>query len=91
MKTTPYNGKKHYAFYNAPRCGAKTRRGTLCQSPAVSGKPRCRLHGCGKGCGAPKGNTNAVTFGQTTAEVKAFRKAVRQVIKDSRVLARELG
>jgi hypothetical protein len=29
----------------APRCGAKTRRGTPCQGPAVHGKRRCRMHG----------------------------------------------
>ena len=91
MKTTPCNGQKQYAFDNAPRCGAKTRRGTLCQSPAVRNRPRCRLHGCGQGSGAPKGNTYAVTNGQTTAKVKAFKQAVRQVIKDSRQLQQELS
>jgi hypothetical protein len=34
----------------APRCGAKNRRGTPCQSPAMKGKKRCRLHG-GKSTG----------------------------------------
>ena len=29
----------------APRCGAKTRRGTPCQGPAVRDKRRCRMHG----------------------------------------------
>src|SRR5690349_19011622 len=29
----------------APRCGAKTRRGTPCQCAALRGKRRCRLHG----------------------------------------------
>jgi hypothetical protein len=29
----------------APRCGARTRQGTSCQSPAMRGKGRCRLHG----------------------------------------------
>jgi hypothetical protein len=29
----------------APRCGAKNRRGTLCQAPAIRGRRRCRLHG----------------------------------------------
>lgn len=28
-----------------PRCQAKTRRGSACQCPAVSGKSRCRMHG----------------------------------------------
>lgn len=29
----------------APRCGARTRRGTPCQCPAIRGRRRCRLHG----------------------------------------------
>jgi hypothetical protein len=31
-------------FSKAARCGAKTRRGTLCQCPAMK-NGRCRLHG----------------------------------------------
>lgn len=91
MKTTPCNEKKNYAFNIAPRCGAKTRGGTACQSPAVNGKPHCRLHGCGKGSGAPKGNKYAMTHGQTTATVKAFRKEVRQLLKESLELVQEIG
>lgn len=90
MKTTPYTGQS-YAFNNAPRCGAKTRRNTACQSPAIKGKSRCRLHGCARGSGAPKGNTYAVTHGFTTTEAKIFRNKVRQVIKISRELAKEIG
>jgi hypothetical protein len=33
------------AWWKAPRCGAKNRRGGACQSPAMRGKRRCRLHG----------------------------------------------
>lgn len=91
MKTTPCNGEKTYSFNNAPRCGAKTRHGTACQAPAVREKSRCRLHGCGKGSGAPKGNTYAVIHGHTTTEAKLFRKKVRQVIKANRELMKELG
>ena len=29
----------------APRCGAKTRTGCPCRSPAIRGKRRCRMHG----------------------------------------------
>ena len=29
----------------APRCGAQTRSGRACASPAIRGKPRCRMHG----------------------------------------------
>jgi hypothetical protein len=43
----------------SPRCGAKTRSGGSCRSPAVSGKKRCRMHGGAPGSGAPKHNGNA--------------------------------
>jgi len=29
----------------APRCAARTRRGTPCQCPRILGRGRCRLHG----------------------------------------------
>jgi hypothetical protein len=38
------------------RCGAKTRRGTPCQKPALVGNARCQLHGA-RG-GAPSGPAN---------------------------------
>src|SRR5262249_52774776 len=38
----------------SPRCGARTRRLTQCQSPAMP-NGRCRMHG-GKSTGAPKKN-----------------------------------
>jgi hypothetical protein len=81
MKTTPCT-EKLYAFNNAPRCGAKTRQRVPCQSPAVKDKLRCRMHGGAKGSGAPKGNTYAVTHGQSTAEIKAFKRTVRQLIAE---------
>ena len=85
MKTTPYT-EQFYAFNNALRCGAKTRRGTACLAPAINGKLRCRLHGCSRGSGAPKGNTYAVTHGFTTTAAKIFRKEVQQEVKASRAL-----
>jgi len=36
----------------SPRCGAKTRSGKPCRSPAVDGKKRCRMHGGAPGSGA---------------------------------------
>jgi hypothetical protein len=38
------NGNPPGDFTRAARCGAKTRRGTPCQCPAM-GNGRCRLHG----------------------------------------------
>ena len=46
------------AANRAPRCGARTRRGTPCQKPAVHGRPRCQLHGCAKGAGGQEGERN---------------------------------
>jgi hypothetical protein len=37
-------GNRPGDFRTAPRCGAKTRRGTSCQCPAMR-NGRCRLHG----------------------------------------------
>src|SRR5262249_41860176 len=41
---------KRWNFAHAPKCGAKNRRGTPCQAPAMRGRRRCRLHG-GKSTG----------------------------------------
>jgi hypothetical protein len=55
------------------RCGARTRRGSRCQSPTMP-NGRCRLHG-GKSPGAPKGNINAFKHGRYSAEtIEARRK-----------------
>ena len=42
----------------APRCGARTRSGRPCQSPAVTGRRRCRMHGGAPGSGGPTGPRN---------------------------------
>ncbi|WP_414888878.1 HGGxSTG domain-containing protein [Sphingomonas sp. Leaf67] len=63
---------------NAPRCLARTRSGTPCQSPAVRGKRRCRMHG-GTNPGAPRGNRNALKHGLRTAEMSALRRMLRDV------------
>lgn len=57
----------------APRCGARTRKGSECQAPAVKGKRRCRMHG-GTNPGAPKGNRNAWKHG---ARSRAFAELSR--------------
>jgi uncharacterized protein YjcR len=66
------------------RCGAKTRKGTPCQAPAVSGKRRCRMHGGAKGSGAPIGNQNALKHGLFTAESRAFNSYVQRTLKRGR-------
>ena len=57
------------AYAQGPRCGARTRRGSPCQSPAMP-NGRCRMHG-GTSPGAPKGNRNALKHGRYSAEAIA--------------------
>jgi hypothetical protein len=68
----------------APRCNAQTRCGTLCQSPAVRGKVRRRMHGGADGIGAPRGNRNAFRHGRYTAEAIARRRGVAALIRACR-------
>ena len=63
--------------WRASRCGAYTRQKTPCQSPALRGKRRCRLHG-GYSVGAPRGNQHAVKHGRYTARMLALKRQARQ-------------
>jgi hypothetical protein len=67
----------------SPRCGAKTRSGGFCRSPAVSGKKRCRMHGGAPGSGAPLGNQNARKHGMHTREAKAELRRIRALLRES--------
>ena len=69
------------------RCGAKTRSGKPCMSPAVSGKKRCRMHGGAPGSGAPQGNKNAMKSGLFTRKAIEERRALRDLIRSARQLA----
>ena len=65
------------------RCGAKTRSGKTCMSPAVSGKSRCRMHGGAAGSGAPRGNKNALKHGRFTPRShRAERRLVRSLLQE---------
>ncbi|HEY7646041.1 MAG TPA: HGGxSTG domain-containing protein [Hyphomicrobiales bacterium] len=75
----------------APRCGARTRSGNPCRSPAVSGKKRCRMHGGAEGSGAPPGNQNALKHGAFTGEAFQRRAEMRDLIREARKLLKELG
>ena len=75
---------------DAPRCGAKTRRGTPCQAPAVSGKRRCRMHGGAAGSGAPIGNRNALKTGLHTAEARQIRRLIREITRRTREILDEM-
>ncbi|WP_272481031.1 HGGxSTG domain-containing protein [Ancylobacter novellus] len=54
MRTTPDPSHLHLR----PRCGAKTRSGSPCQSPAVHRTKRCRMHDGVAGAGAPREPSN---------------------------------
>ena len=66
----------------SPRCGAKTRSGGACRSPAVSGRKRCRMHGGAQGSGAPKANQNARTHGLFTRDAIAERREVQALLRE---------
>ncbi|WP_425057301.1 HGGxSTG domain-containing protein [Sphingobium vermicomposti] len=64
---------------SAPRCLAKTRQGTECQSPAIKGKRRCRMHG-GNSPGAPRGNRNSYKHGLRSAAMVETRRIMRGLV-----------
>ena len=41
------------------------------------------MHGGAVGSGAPKGNRNALKHGHYTAELRAFRRAVRELLQEA--------
>ena len=69
---------------SSPRCGAKTRSGNPCKSPAVSEKERCRMHGGAPGSGAPHGNKNALKHGTYTRKAIARRRHVGELMRQTR-------
>jgi hypothetical protein len=75
---------------SSPRCGAKTRSGKPCRSPAVSGKKRCRMHGGAPGSGAPRGNKNALKHGNYTREAIALRRYASELMRRSRALIKQI-
>lgn len=72
------------------RCGAKTRSGKPCRSPAVNGKKRCRMHGGAPGSGAPPGNKNALKHGRYTHEAIEERRSLQGLIRQSRKLLQDI-
>ena len=73
------------------RCGAKTRAGTACRSPAVSGKKRCRMHGGAAGSGAPKGNQNALKHGLSTRQMLEERAELMQLMREASATLKEIS
>lgn len=88
----PGNHRRNTApMLASPRCGARTRSGAPCRSPAVAGKKRCRMHGGANGSGAPRGNTNALKHGVYTKQAFQRRAEMRDLIREARKLLKELG
>jgi hypothetical protein len=81
MKDENQSHAKEHPFLNSSRCGAKTRKGTPCQAPAMA-NGRCRMHG-GK-AGAPLGNCNALKYGYYTRDAIERRQYLRELIRKSR-------
>jgi hypothetical protein len=74
----------------SPRCGAKTRSGGVCRSPAVSGRKRCRMHGGAQGSGALKANRNACKHGLFTRDAIAERRRIQALLGEARKLLEEM-
>jgi hypothetical protein len=78
------------AMHASRRCGARTRTGDACMSPAVSGMNRCRMHGGAPGSGAPLGNRNAFKHGHYAQAAIDVRRRVRDLARLTHRFAREL-
>ena len=70
-------------MHQSPRCGARTRNGSACQSLAVSGKQRCRMHGGAQGSGARAGNRNTLKHGRYSHEALEFRRRMRDLVREA--------
>ena len=72
-----------YAFQTSPRCTATSKRTKLpCQAPAVTGWAVCYHHGARGG--------GTATHGHYTKEAIAARRAIRDLIRDSRATIADL-
>jgi hypothetical protein len=74
----------------APRCGARTRAGCPCRSPAISGKQRCRMHG-GRSTGPRTAEGRAriaaarTTHGRYGARWRAHNRRILSIARRGRV------
>jgi hypothetical protein len=78
--------KPQFDFLKAARCGARTRRGTQCQSPAMS-NGRCRLHG-GLSTG-PRTAEGIERIRRAVTRHGRYTKAAKQEQRRARNLLRE--
>ena len=88
------NGNSSGDFSKAPRCGAKNRRGTPCQCPAMA-NGRCRLHGgLSTGPKTPEGieliRLAVTKHGRYSQQAKNEREIYRNLLKNSQELLAEV-
>jgi ABC-type Fe3+/spermidine/putrescine transport system ATPase subunit len=63
--------------------------GSGCKRPYPKQR-RCRMHGGALGCGAPRGNKNALKHGRYTREAFAEYQLLRELIRQSRGLLQKM-
>jgi len=66
------------ATWPGQRCRAKTRKGTPCQNPVVTGRNRCRMHG-GKSTGPRTAEGKARVIAAHTKHGRRSRAHVKKV------------
>jgi len=88
------NGNSPGNSNSAPRCGAKTRRSTVCQAPAMA-NGRCRMRG-GSSTGPRTAKRLARSrrarwkHGRYSAEARAEQNRVRDLLTESRKLLTQM-
>jgi hypothetical protein len=85
MSSKPMNVEKRrqqpVQFQKARQCGARTRSGKPCRSPATK-KGRCRLHGGASGSGGPSGRGNGqYRHGERTKAAIAEQRKFSALLK----------
>jgi hypothetical protein len=87
------NGNPPGDFLKAPRCGARTRRGALCQCPAMR-NGRCRIHGgLSTGPKTPEGRERSrmgpFKHGRYSKAVREEERRIRTQFRSFRALLHE--
>jgi hypothetical protein len=98
MDVTFEKAARHWQFgpdWPGVACGAKTRAGTPCKNPAVTGKQRCRLHGgLSTGARTPEGRAKLRALhwkhGRATTEAKAAARQRAQIGREVRAELRSI-
>src|SRR6202521_1983186 len=86
------NGNPSGDFAKAPRCGAKNRRGTSCQCPAMP-NGRCRLHGgLSSGAKTAEGMERirraVIRLGRYSTAAQAERRYIKTLLKEFQTVLR---